>query len=98
EYSDPPGPKASSHEIVIRQNGTTNHHFTMDGAYYTNGNIQSGGQGRFKGWFSGNNNTQGVGDGPAAEIGVSGGQAIFMGYNRTNNAYINSRLVGNKIS
>ncbi len=53
------------------------------------GNSQWEGQGRFKGWLSGTAAT-----GPAAEIGVSAGNANLIGYNRTAGAYIPLLLIG----
>lgn len=53
------------------------------------GNTQWEGQGRFKGWFS-----PGSGDGPAAEIGVSGGVAAMIGYNRSSIGYIPAYMAG----
>lgn len=48
------------------------------------------GQGRFKGWYTAN------GTGPAAEIGISGGRASFIGYDRTpgGTKYLPVLLVG----
>ncbi|MGF6845040.1 hypothetical protein QFZ51_000275 [Chitinophaga sp. W3I9] len=48
------------------------------------------GQGRFKGWYTAN------GTGPAAEIGMSGGRASFIGFDRTPGAtkYLPVLLVG----
>lgn len=53
------------------------------------GNTQWEGQGRFKGWF-----VPGSGDGPAAEIGVSGAMAALIGYNRTTTSYLPLYLAG----
>lgn len=47
------------------------------------GNTQWEGQGRFKGWF-----LPGSGDGPAAELGVTGTMATLIGFNRTTNSYM----------
>lgn len=53
------------------------------------GNNQWEGQGRFKGWLTGTAAT-----GPAAEIGVSGGNADLIGYDRTAGSYIPLLLIG----
>lgn len=53
------------------------------------GNNQWEGQGRFKGWLTGTAAT-----GPAAEIGVSGGNADLIGYDRTTGSYIPLLLIG----
>jgi hypothetical protein len=53
------------------------------------GNSQWEGQGRFKGWLTGTAAT-----GPAAEIGVSGGNADLIGYDRTAGSYIPLLLIG----
>jgi hypothetical protein len=52
------------------------------------GALDLAGQGRFKGWYTTN------GDGPAAEVGYSGGNAYISGFNRTTNAYIPLILQG----
>jgi hypothetical protein len=46
------------------------------------GDISTGGMGRFTGWYNGNAQT-----GLAAEIGISGGQAYIIAYNRQSGAY-----------
>ncbi|WP_423736670.1 hypothetical protein [Chitinophaga caseinilytica] len=52
------------------------------------GSSQWEGHSRFKGWYTG------FGTGPAAEIGVSGTVACYIGYNRTSNAYIPAYMAG----
>lgn len=52
------------------------------------GALDLAGQGRFKGWYTAN------GDGPAAEVGYSGGNAYISGFNRTTSAYIPLILQG----
>lgn len=55
------------------------------------GNLELAAQGRFKGWATGAGTTA---TGPAAELGVSGGNAHVMGYNRTTNTFIPLILSG----
>lgn len=55
------------------------------------GGYQVSGQGRFKGWYT-------IGTGPAAEVGMSSGLAIFYGYDRTANTFIPARLGGSELS
>ncbi len=52
------------------------------------GSSQWEGHGRFKGWYTG------FGAGPAAEIGISGTVACYIGYNRTTSTYIPSYMAG----
>ncbi|WP_126245600.1 hypothetical protein [Chitinophaga rhizosphaerae] len=52
------------------------------------GSSQWEGHGRFKGWYTG------FGVGPAAEIGVSGTVACYIGYNRTSASYIPAYMAG----
>lgn len=53
------------------------------------GGAEFAGQGRFKGWYV-------SGTGAAAEAGVSGGGALFVGYNRTDSSYIPVTLIGGR--
>ncbi|MCW3462067.1 hypothetical protein [Chitinophaga nivalis] len=53
------------------------------------GNSEWNGQGRFKGWLTGTAAT-----GPAAEIGIAGGMAYLIGFNRTTNNYTPLKLSG----
>lgn len=55
------------------------------------GNLELASQGRFKGWATGAGTTA---TGPAAELGVSAGNAHVMGYNRTTNTFIPLILSG----
>lgn len=54
------------------------------------GSSEWSGQGRFKGWYLSGNGT-----GPAAEVGYTGGAAVFAGADRTGaGAYIPLQLIG----
>jgi hypothetical protein len=53
------------------------------------GSSEWSGQGRFKGWYLSGNGT-----GPAAEVGYTGGAAVFAGADRTAAAYIPVQLIG----
>ena len=53
----------------------------------SNGEYNATGQIRAKGWHQ-------TGTGAAAEMGVSSGDAYFMGFNRTSASYINAYLTG----
>lgn len=54
------------------------------------GTYQLTGQGRFKGWYT-------SGTGPAAEVGYSGGAAIYYGYDRTASTFIPVRIGGSEV-
>ena len=60
-----------------------------------NGNIQSRQQIRATGWW---NSTGGAFDSAAAEIGVSGGMAYLMHYNRSNSSYGPVQIQGSTVN
>lgn len=55
------------------------------------GDVEATGQIRATGWITG------TGTGQGSEIGVSGGQSYFFGYNRSTSAYTPVRVVGSTI-
>jgi hypothetical protein len=55
------------------------------------GTLQLTNQGRFKGWYT-------SGSGPAAEVGYSGGAAVYYGYDRTAAVFIPVRMGGSEIA